>query len=139
MAPATPVGDRVKAVASLALLLLSALPACAGTYFVTVAGLGGEPDYEQRFTAAATDLDRILKSSGSEAHSYTLTGVNSTRQHIEDTLNRIAREAKPEDDFVLILIGHGRLRRIGDYLCNHLSEGRDRPDASALQRVSRRA
>jgi hypothetical protein len=107
MAPATPLGDRVKSVASLALLLLSALPARAGTYFVTVAGLGGEPDYEQRFTAAATDLDRILKSSGSEAHSYTLTGVNSTRQHIEDTLNRIAREAKPEDDFVLILIGHG--------------------------------
>ena len=107
MAPATPLGDRVKSVASLALLLLSALPARAGTYFVTVAGLCGEPDYEQRFTAAATDLDRILKSSGSEAHSYTLTGVNSTRQHIEDTLNRIAREAKPEDDFVLILIGHG--------------------------------
>jgi hypothetical protein len=107
VAPAAPLGDRVKAVVSLALLLLSALPACAGTYFVTVAGLGGEPDYEQRFTAAATDLDRILKSSGSEAHSYTLTGVNSTRQHMEDTLDRIAREARPEDDFVLILIGHG--------------------------------
>ncbi len=37
--------------------LLSAIPARAGIYYVTVAGLGGEPDYEQRFTALATDLD----------------------------------------------------------------------------------
>jgi len=94
-------------IASFALLMFAALPARAGTYFVTIAGLGGEPDYEQRFTAAATDLDHILKASGSDAHVYTLTGANSIRQHIEDTLGQIARQAKPDDDFVLILIGHG--------------------------------
>ena len=94
-------------IASLALLMFAALPARAATYFVTIAGLGGEPDYEQRFTAAATDLDHILKASGSDAHVYTLTGANSTRQRIEDTLGQIARQAKPDDDFVLILIGHG--------------------------------
>jgi len=87
--------------------MFAALPARAATYFVTIAGLGGEPDYEQRFTAAATDLDHILKASGSDAHVYTLTGANSTRQHIEGTLSQIARQAKPDDDFVLILIGHG--------------------------------
>jgi hypothetical protein len=110
MAAAAPLGDCVnalKSAASLALLLFVALPARPATYFVTVAGLGGEPDYEQRFTAAATDLDHILKSSGSEAHVYTLTGVNSTRQRIQDTLGQITRDAKPEDDFVMILIGHG--------------------------------
>jgi hypothetical protein len=111
MAAAAPLGGRVnapaKVIAMLALLSLVALPARAGTYFVTVAGLGGEPDYEQRFTAAATDLDHILKSSGSEAHIYTLIGANASRQHIQDTLGQIARDAKPDDDFVLILIGHG--------------------------------
>ena len=110
MATAAPLGDCVnalKSAASLALLLFVALPARPATYFVTVAGLGGETDYEQRFTAAATELDHILKSSGSEAHVYTLTGVNSTRQHIQDTLGQITRDAKPEDDFVMILIGHG--------------------------------
>jgi hypothetical protein len=110
MAAAAPLGDCVNALknaASLALLVFMAQPAHAATYFVTVAGLGGEPDYEQRFTAAATDLDHILKTSGSEAHVYTLTGANSTRQHIQDTLGQIARDAKPEDDFVMILIGHG--------------------------------
>ena len=94
-------------IASLALLLFTALPARAATYFVTVAGLGGEPDYEQRFTATATDLDHILKSSGGDAHVYTITGADSTRQHIEDTLGAIAREAKGTDDLVVILIGHG--------------------------------
>ena len=93
--------------ASLALLLFVVLPARAGTYFLTVAGLGGEPDYEQRFTEAATELELILKASDGDVHVYTLTGAISTRQHVEDTLDQIARQTKPEDDFVLILIGHG--------------------------------
>ena len=36
----------------------------AATYYVVVAGLGGEPDYEQRFTAAANDLDKVFKAQG---------------------------------------------------------------------------
>ena len=40
-----------------------ALQARAATYYVIVAGLGGEPDYEQRFTAAAKDLDKAFKAS----------------------------------------------------------------------------
>ena len=39
------------------------LHARAAAYFVIVAGLGGEPDYEQRFTAAANDLDKIFKAA----------------------------------------------------------------------------
>jgi hypothetical protein len=86
---------------------LCVLPAHAGVYYVTVAGLGGEPDYEQRFTAAANDLDKLFKESGSGAHVYTLTGPQATKVHLTETLASIAREAKPEDDFVLMLIGHG--------------------------------
>jgi hypothetical protein len=86
---------------------LSALPAGAGSYYVTVAGLGGEPEYEQRFTALAKDLDKLLKSSSGDAHVYTLTGGDATKAHMADTLNQIAREAKPDDEFVVILIGHG--------------------------------
>ncbi len=86
---------------------LTAVSAHASVYYVTVAGLGGEPDYEQRFTANATDLDKLFHASGNGAHVYTLTGNNATRAHLSDTLGSIAREAKQEDDFVLILIGHG--------------------------------
>jgi hypothetical protein len=79
----------------------------AAPYYVTVAGLGGEPDYEQRFTALANDLDKLFKAAASDAHVYTLTGSDATKAHLTDTLVQIAREAKPEDQFTLILIGHG--------------------------------
>lgn len=85
----------------------SARVALAAPYYVTVAGLGGEPDYEQRFTALAKDLDKLFKASASDAHVFTLTGSDSTKAHLSDTLTQIAHEAKPEDQLTLILIGHG--------------------------------
>jgi hypothetical protein len=84
-----------------------ALQARAAVYYVTVAGLGGEPDYEQRFTAAAKDLDKVFKAAGNTAHVFTLTGAQATSSQLKDTLSAVAREAKADDDFVLILIGHG--------------------------------
>jgi hypothetical protein len=88
-------------------LLCALLPAHASVYYVTVAGLGGEPDYEQRFTADAKDLDKLFKAAANNAHVYTLTGNQATRAQLTETLNSVAHEARPEDDFVLILIGHG--------------------------------
>jgi len=79
----------------------------AGVYYVTIAGLGGEPDYDQRFTANAKDLDKLFKASGNGVHVTTLTGSDATRAHLTETLASIAHDAKPEDDFVLIMIGHG--------------------------------
>jgi hypothetical protein len=103
-------GDRVRATflaICLASALLFATPARAAVYYVTVAGLGGEPDYEQEFTSLATDLDKLLRASGSDVHVYTLTGSDATRARLTETLLEVAGESKPEDDFVLTLIGHG--------------------------------
>ena len=90
-----------------ACVALSVVPARAAAYYVTVAGLGGEPEYEQRFTALAKDLEKLLKDSGADVRVYTLTGANATRARLIETVGLIAREAKLEDDFVLLLIGHG--------------------------------
>ena len=87
-------------------LCLAAGTARAATWYVTVAGLGGEKDYEQRFTANAMDLDTIFKS-GADAHVVTLTGKESTRARLSEAMAAVARDAKPEDDLVLTLIGHG--------------------------------
>jgi hypothetical protein len=91
----------------LAMILACALQSRAATYYVIVAGLGGEPDYEQRFAAAAKDLDKVFKASSESAHVDTLTGVQATASQLRETLGAVARDAKADDDFVLILIGHG--------------------------------
>lgn len=92
---------------ALACLFLFALPAWASTYVVTIAGLGGEPDYDQRFTGNANDIDRVFKSEGDQFHAITITGADATKAKLTATLQQVAAEAKPDDDFVLILIGHG--------------------------------
>lgn len=101
----------------LAFVCAVALPANAATYYVIVAGLGGEPDYEQRFTAAAKDLDRIFKASGPMARVYTLSGPQATAAQLEATMNAVAKDAKANDDFALILIGHGSFDGV-DYKFN---------------------
>ena len=95
------------ALTSFAIALTAPTQARADAYFLTIAGLGGEPDYEQRFIALATDLDRILKASGATNHVITLSGADATRAQLTDALQSIAGEAGADDDFVLILIGHG--------------------------------
>ena len=97
---------QLRQVALAGTLLLASGPLHAATYFVTVAGLGGEPDYEQRFTATAADLDRVLKTSAG-AHVFTLSGKDATKARLSETLATVAHQATPEDDFVLTLIGHG--------------------------------
>jgi hypothetical protein len=91
----------------LASVAVCARPALGGTYYVTVSGLGGEPDYEQRFASIASDLDKTFKNSGGNVHVYTLAGSEATHARLGEILSQIAGQAKPEDDFVLILIGHG--------------------------------
>jgi hypothetical protein len=93
------------ALALSAAAVLTAHTAIADTYFLTVAGLGGDPDYEREFRQLAADLDRTLK--GPDNHVYTLAGNDASRAHVVQTLEAIAGLAKPDDDFVLILIGHG--------------------------------
>lgn len=88
-------------------LVLLASPLFASTYLLTVAGLGGEPDYEQRFTALATDTDKILKTGTTDRIVETLKGPDATKPKVEAALNKIASQAKPADAFVLMMIGHG--------------------------------
>ena len=98
MDSAPQVGARVKKrwLLSLGLLwiLLCGVSARAATYYITVAGLGGEADYEQRFEGLANDLDKLLKQSGGELRVHTLSGKDATRAHITEILGTVAREAK---------------------------------------------
>src|ERR1039458_9612553 len=90
---------------ALALMLAAAVCAPAATFYVTIAGLGGEPDYAQRFKMWAEDIDSSLKKSGGDVNVTTLQ--SPTREQIRAKLGAIAGQAKATDALVVILIGHG--------------------------------
>jgi hypothetical protein len=89
----------------LAALLLLAVAAHATTYYVTISGLGGEPDYDQRFKMWTEDIDGSLKKAGGDAKVFTLQAP--TRDKVQAQFAEIARQAKPDDALVVMLIGHG--------------------------------
>ncbi|MGA2133951.1 MAG: hypothetical protein ABSH50_16790 [Bryobacteraceae bacterium] len=99
---------------TLPILLLTALCMRATTYYVTVTGLGGEPDYTQRFGMWAKDIEKAVKAA---PDSKVETLVNGTREQVRAALNGIAQEAKPTDTMVLMLIGHGSFDGV-DYKIN---------------------
>ncbi len=109
----------------LASLFVSALPVSGATYHLTVAGLGGEPEYEQQFESLAKDLDKVLRTSGVDAHVETLVGKEATRERLTEKFGVISSQARPEDEFVLILIGHGSFDGV-EYKFNLIG-----PDVSA--------
>jgi hypothetical protein len=88
-----------------ALFLLVALSAPAATFYLTISGLGGEPDYDQRFKMWATDIDGSLKKAGGDANVVTMFAP--TREQIRTRFAQLATQVKPADAFVLMLIGHG--------------------------------
>jgi hypothetical protein len=102
--------SRAAAARGLALLVLAALAAPrapAAVYWVTVAGLGGEDEYQQRFSSEAAELDKLLRASDPQMHVTTLSGAQATRAQLTALLGAVARQVTPEDEFVLLLIGHG--------------------------------
>jgi len=82
-------------------MLLTCLAAArAETHVLVVAGLGGEREYEQRFSTWAGELGKL---SGAQV----LAGAAASRDGIRSALAQIAKSLTPQDDFVLVLIGHG--------------------------------
>ncbi len=111
-------------------LLLGAALLPATTFFITVAGLGGEPEYEQRFASQAQEIDKILRAGNPDAKIQTLFGPQATKAAVQNAMASIAKEAKPADVLVLMLIGHGGFDGY-DYKINLPG-----PDLSAIELAS---
>jgi hypothetical protein len=85
-------------------LLCGAVTLQATTHCVTVAGLGGEPDYEQRFMAQAQELEKLLKPV---CEVKTLYGPAATKPAVRAAIEAASKASSADDLFVLTLIGHG--------------------------------
>jgi hypothetical protein len=86
---------------------MAALPLHATTFYLTIAGLGGEPDYEQRFKMLADESDKLLKAGGADREVITLQGAGATKAALHAALSKFAGMAKSQDALVVMLIGHG--------------------------------
>jgi hypothetical protein len=106
MVAAQKVGCDLKRLCFGALLLSTVAMLHAETYYLTIAGLGGEPEYEQRFSGWASDLDKSFKTEPA-SQVTTLSGAQATRAAIQNRLGELAKQTKPDDHLVLLLIGHG--------------------------------
>ena len=91
---------------ALLILLTAPVVARADTYFLTVAGLGGEAEYEQRFSGWAKDMDKVARAEPG-AKVDTLSGKDATKANLEAKLRALASQSKADDSVVVMLIGHG--------------------------------
>jgi len=105
---------RAPAAVLLVCLLALASPSAAieggpaSSCFLIVGGLGGEPDYEQRFVSYTQDLEKIARAMTSDpARVIALSGKAATRSAIQGALEKLARGMGAPDTLVVFLIGHG--------------------------------
>ena len=100
----------------LASIVLAASAVQAGTWYITVAGLGGDPLFDQRFTALALEMDKLVRTTP-EAKVTTLTGPAASKERLRAALDEAGKGAKAEDTLIVTLIGHGNFDGM-DYKVN---------------------
>jgi hypothetical protein len=84
-----------------------ALSLQSATHYITIAGLGGEPDYDQRFDGWAQSIDQVLRASRTDARIEVLKGADATREKVRAVFEKAALDCGPGDAIVVMLIGHG--------------------------------
>jgi hypothetical protein len=108
MAAAAQVGPVVSARWLALAGLLGAPLVHAAQYYVIIAGLGGEPRYEQRFEQQADLLKQAaVRTTGSEERVIVLAGAAATREAVRAKMRSLARTVAAGDSVAVFLIGHG--------------------------------
>lgn len=103
-------------------LVLSGIPAPAygqDTHLLVVVGLGGDPDYRELFHQWAVEMvsaaetrfgvprDRIVYLGERPADFPEVVDGRSTLEDMASAMNEIAGAVAPEDQVLVVLIGHG--------------------------------
>ncbi|MGE5487923.1 MAG: hypothetical protein ACM3ZB_08915 [bacterium] len=82
-----------------ACLVLAVTPALAETHSVVIGGLGGDPEFAKRFESWSAEIAKALPG--------TLVFNNATAAQVRSALSSLAQRSTPQDDVVVMLIGHG--------------------------------
>jgi hypothetical protein len=76
---------------------------------VIIQGVAGSEDHEKKFTKWATGTrDALVQDLGfSKDRVFLLTGDATRKEAIQKTFDQVKQQVKPQDTFLLFLIGHG--------------------------------
>jgi hypothetical protein len=89
-------------------LSFAAWPAHSAVRVLIVSGLGGEPDYEQKFQNQAKAAAAAAAHTGAaQKDIVVLTGEQARRTHLDGELKKFASSVQGDDQVVVELIGHG--------------------------------
>jgi hypothetical protein len=86
---------------------VSVVAGFAALYVFVSAGLGGEPEYEQRFQQQADAIAAASHDVTDEAKIIEIKGAHATREEISAGLQRLAKTMGRDDAFAAVFIGHG--------------------------------
>ena len=87
---------------------LFATAAAAEPYYLIVAGIGGEPRYDERFAQQAQALaDAARRTTGNAEQVEVLTGEDATQERVREAFGRLAEKVGSTDTLIVFLIGHG--------------------------------
>ena len=117
VAPQVEPDMRVCVTGFVLLLLVTAMPGAAQTRVIVVAGLGGEPEYEDRFARQAKAFATFLRDTTSPgdtappgdtaAQIHVAVGAQARAQRVREALAEFAGQSGPADQLVFIYVGHG--------------------------------
>jgi hypothetical protein len=95
-------------VVAAALALAVSGSAAAGTQVLVIAGLGGEPQYQERFIEWSEAVAKAsATATGDEERVVRLSGKDARRDDIRAALQQAASQLGAGDQFLLVLLGHG--------------------------------
>lgn len=88
--------------------MLAAAAASAEPHYLIVAGLGGEPRYEERFAEQADQLaEAARRTAGNADRVHVLRGEAATRENLRATFGKLAGTMTSTDSLIVFLVGHG--------------------------------
>jgi hypothetical protein len=93
--------------AALLLAVGATAPAEAELYYLVVAGLGGEPKYQEQFDKDAAALAAVARRTTAASRVMLLQGEAATREAVASAFESLRTRAKPADSVVVMLVGHG--------------------------------
>jgi hypothetical protein len=90
------------------LLVMAPAIVLATTQVVIITGQGGEPEYDKRFREQTTALSSAARKLVGDASAVTvLDGAKANRESVRAEFRRLAARVLPEDQIMVVLIGHG--------------------------------